>query len=173
MKSTERRATTRGHHRRIAGRAQKEGIDDPYARRAKPSDPTVCPHCGAVFQGGRWQWTQPPADAGRELCPACQRVRDDYPAGIVELSGSFVMTHLDEIRALVRHQEEAEKAEHPLNRIMRVRDLPEGLEIATTDIHLPRRIGEALRRAYHGDLDLSYVEEGYFLRLRWSRDDPP
>lgn len=170
MKSTDRSTTTHGHGRRIAGRAQKEDVDDPYRRRAKPSGPTLCPDCGAVFHDGRWQWMQAPVEADRERCPACQRIRDDYPAGIVQLSGSFVLEHLDEIRALARHQEEAEKAEHVLNRILAMRDLPEGLEIATTDIHLPRRIGEALRSAYGGDLEFHYERERYFLRIRWSRD---
>ena len=173
MKSTDRRTTAHGHDRRIAGRAQKEGVDDPYRRRAKPSDPAVCPDCGAVFHEGRWQWMELSGEATREPCPACARIRDDYPAGIVELSGAFVIEHLDEIRALARHQEEAEKAEHPLNRIMATRDMPDGLEITTTDIHLPRRIGEALRHAYHGELDFHYEEERYFLRVRWSRDANP
>jgi len=43
--------------------------------------------------------------------------------------------------------------------------------VTTTDIHLPRRIGEALVSAYDGALDLTYDEDGYFLRANWHRDD--
>jgi hypothetical protein len=170
MKSTDRSASAHPHGRRIAGRAQDEAVDDPYARRMKPPDPTVCRHCGAVFHKGRWQWMRLPMEADRASCPACQRVHDDYPAGIVSLTGSFVLEHRDELRALARHQEGLEKTEHALNRIMAIRDLPEGFEITTTDIHLPRRIGEAVKRAYDGDLDLQFEEDRYFLRVRWTRD---
>lgn len=136
----------------------------------EPPDPTVCRRCGAVFHEGRWQWMRMPMKANRTSCPACQRVRDDHPAGIVSLTGSFVLEHREELRSLARHQEDIEKAEHALNRIMAIGDLPEGLEITTTDIHLPQRIGKAVERAYDGDLDLQFEEDRYFLRVCWSRD---
>ena len=43
-----------------------------------------------------------------------------------------------------------------------------GIVITTTDIHLPRRIGEALHHAYHGDLDFHYIKESYLIRVRWT-----
>jgi len=42
--------------------------------------------------------------------------------------------------------------------------------VRTTDIHLPRRIGEALRHAFHGELDFHYEEETYFIRVTWTRE---
>jgi hypothetical protein len=72
---------------------------------------------------------------------------------------------------LVRHQEQAEKSEHPLNRIMAIDDkLPDRLEISTTDIHLPCRIGHAVRRAYKGELTEHFDKEGYFVRVNWRHD---
>jgi NMD protein affecting ribosome stability and mRNA decay len=171
MKRMERSRAFHPSDRRIAGRAQDDPVHDPYERRAKPPDLTVCPHCGAVFHDGRWQWMQPPEERNRAPCPACQRARNDDPAGIVSLAGAFALCHRDEILNLVRHQEEAEKAEHALNRIMAIRDLPDGIEIATTDIHLPRRIGEAVQRAYGGELSFHYEQARYFLRVGWSRAD--
>ena len=50
----------------------------------------------------------------------------------------MVQQHRAEVMAIARHQEEAEKKEHPLNRIMSVEDVPDGIAINTTDIHLPR-----------------------------------
>jgi hypothetical protein len=169
MKSIERSTTTHPRDRRIAGRAQSEAVHDPYQAREKPPEPTVYRHCGAVFHAGRWQWLPLPEEARRRECPACLRVRNDDPAGIVMLVGDFVRDHGEEIRGLIRHQEEQEKREHALNRVMAVRALSEGLEITTTDIHLPRRIGEAMERAYGGTLDYHYEEDRYFLRVRWSR----
>jgi hypothetical protein len=39
--------------------------------------------------------------------------------------------------------------------------------IATTDIHLPRRIGEALKRAYGGTLDMHFDDTAHFIRADW------
>jgi len=40
--------------------------------------------------------------------------------------------------------------------------------ITTTDVHLPRRIGEAVHRAYRGDLDVKYSPDEYTVRVNWS-----
>ena len=173
MKSLKRSVRTHPQGRRTAGRAQDSARHDPYQARSKPAEPVVCPGCGAVFHEGRWQWLSEPAGAERLTCPACQRMAVDDPAGIVTLAGPFVLSHRDEVGALVRHQEELEKTEHALNRIMMVRNLPDGLEITTTDIHLPRRIGEKMCDAYGGDLQVDYQEDRYFLRVRWSRQPQP
>ena len=149
-----------------------ERVHDPYKTRLKLHDPTVCTECGALFHQGRWQWPSnpPPADAEREKCQACHRIHDEYPAGWVTLSGDFVATHKDEIVHLIRHNEEREKAEHPLHRIMGIDEENGKLVVTTTDIHLPRRIGEALHHAYHGKLDFHYEREEYRLRVHWTRD---
>jgi hypothetical protein len=148
----------------------QERVHDPYQSRVKLREPTVCPQCAAVYQDGRWQWSEPPAPAYQELCPACHRSNDRYPAGTVTVSGSFVAAHKDEILGLARHQEQLEKGLHPMNRIMAIEEQAETILITTTDIHLPRRIGEALHRAYEGDLDFHYDEESYLIRVSWTRD---
>ena len=157
--------------RRIAGRAQNDHIIDTYKSTRRLSEPTRCPTCGAVYHRGRWQWMEhPPADAHEEVCTACHRINDKYPAGIVTLQGPFVREHKEEILKLARRQEELEKGEHPLNRIMAIEEqAPDTLVVTTTDIHLPRRIGEATRRAFHGDLELHYDEQNYFVRVNWER----
>jgi hypothetical protein len=148
----------------------RERVHDPYKTRLKLPEPTVCPQCGAVFHDGRWQWAPRPDGAHEELCQACHRINDRYPAGEVAISGAFARQHKDEILHLARHQEELEKSEHPLHRIMEVEEHNGAVVIRTTDIHLPRRIGEALEHAYHGELDFHYEEEEYRIRVRWSRD---
>jgi hypothetical protein len=157
--------------RRRFGRAQNDIPSDPYKRVEKTHAPAVCPQCGAVYQDGRWRWSSRPDDAREELCQACHRIKDHYPAGTVTLSGPFVTKHKAEMISLARHQEEAEKKDHPLNRIMDIEEAPDRIVINTTDIHLPRRIGEAQKRAHHGKLDLHYDEDGYFVRVNWHRDD--
>jgi NMD protein affecting ribosome stability and mRNA decay len=142
---------------------------DPYKEREHVHDPTVCPECDAVFRDGRWRWAQGPADAPRALCPACRRTRDRYPAGLVTLSGDHLRAHRDEILRLVRHVEEREKREHPMERIMAIEDRDDGVVVSTTEMHLARAIGEAVHDAHHGTLDYRYVEEDSRLRVTWSR----
>ena len=158
-----------GDHRgrRNFGRAQLDPSTDPYHPRHKPAGPIVCPQCGVFYAVARWQWGTAPVDAAHELCPACRRIKDDLPAGIVTVHGPLAQPRLDEIISLARHQEEAERQEHPLNRIIKIEQEPEALTITTTDMHLPRRIGEALRRAYRGELDMDFDEDGYFARVDW------
>lgn len=164
--SSERRAG-----RRRFGRAQRDHIIDPYKLVAKLHEPTFCPQCGAVYHQGRWKWMPRPEDAQPSLCQACHRINDHFPAGIITLTGKFVGPHKDEIVRLVRHLEEAEKSEHPLNRIMDIDDkVPDRLEISTTDIHLPRRIADELRRTYKGEHTEHFDEGGYFVRIGWHRD---
>lgn len=149
----------------------RERVHDPYKTRLKLPDPTICPGCGALFHKGRWQWSaHPPADAHEETCQACHRVADKYPAGTLTLTGGFIDDHRDEVLALIRHQGELEKGEHPLHRIMKIDTAPREIVVSTTDIHLPRRIGEAMQHAFSGALDFRYEEEAYFLRVHWTRD---
>jgi NMD protein affecting ribosome stability and mRNA decay len=167
MKSMQQSPRAGRSGRRIAGRAQQDHILDPYQAQQKLHEPTACPQCGAVYHHGRWQWGQRPDDAHAELCPACRRIADALPAGTVTLHGAFALQHKDEIIRLARNEEKTENAEHPLNRIISIDETPEGLAINTTDIHLPRRLGEAVKHAFHGELTIHYDDSGYFVRVDW------
>lgn len=159
-------------HEQRRDRLIHEHIHDPYKTRLKLPEPTICPVCGAVYHEGRWQWAATYAEAAhRKTCQACHRIHDRYPAGEIILRGAFVRQHKDEILHLVRHHGAEEEREHPLHRIMQIEELPEVIVITTTDIHLPRRIGEALRSAYKGELRQEYEEETYFVRICWQREE--
>ncbi len=147
----------------------KARVEDPYRATAKPPEPTVCPVCEAVFNSGRWTWAKVPHDAHEQECPACQRIQDRFPAGYVMIRGEFLADHRDEIIALITSKEEREKSEHPLQRIMAIEDVREGLQVTTTDSHLARGIGEALHDAYKGDLKLRYSRDENLLRATWRR----
>ncbi len=150
-------------------RTVQEYQHDTYKLRGKLKEPTVCSECGAVFHKGRWTWGAKPAGAEEVICPACHRIRDKYPKGLVTLKGSFLDEHRDEVMGIVRNTETEEKGEHPLSRIMGMERQREGFVISTTDTHLPRRIGEALKHAHHGELDLHYNEDEDFVRVTWTR----
>jgi len=124
-----------------------------------------------MYHDGRWQWTtSQTTGAHRHMCQACRRIRDSYPAGIVTLTGRFVVQHMTDLVRLARNNELQENRDHPLNRIIRIEERKDSIVITTTDIHLPRRIAEALRHAYKGELEIRYDQEGYFVRVEWRRE---
>ena len=150
-------------------RLLQETVHDSYKAKGKLPEPTTCPDCGAIFYGGRWQWLPAPPHSHKECCPACHRIRDQFPAGFVSVNGDFVAAHEQEILHLIEHQAMKEKTEHPLQRIMAIEKSQHGYLITTTDIHLARGIGEALHHAYKGELEFHYNPEQYLLRVNWTR----
>jgi NMD protein affecting ribosome stability and mRNA decay len=147
----------------------QELVHDSYKSKQKLPEPTRCPDCGAVYGGGRWTWGAAPADAHEVRCPACHRIHDRFPAGYVTFKGAFIGTHRDDILHLVRNREATEKAEHPLQRIIAIEDVEDGVLVTTTDTHLARNIAEAVQSAYKGELDFHYNREENLLRATWSR----
>lgn len=142
---------------------------DPYQSHGKLADPSACPDCSAVYNAGQWQWISVPSHAQHTKCPACRRIHDKIPAGYVAIAGEFVQTHFDELMNLIQTMATNEKAEHPMQRLMSIENQDTGALITTTSIRLARHIGEALHKAYKGQLDFKYNEAEHLLRVRWER----
>lgn len=132
---------------------------------------TRCPECGVLHHQGRWRWGLLYIDAEQETCPACRRIADHNPSGILIVSGPPVAARRDEILWLIHRQEALERQEHPLHRIMDVAEHDGGLSITTTDVHLPRRLGLALEQAFRGALDLRPQEGAHFALVHWHAVD--
>lgn len=149
-------------------RLLQEAVHDSCKAKGKLPEPTICPQCRAVFHDGHWGWRDIPEGAHSELCPACHRINDHYPAGFVSLSGPFFQTHRSEIMALIRHEEQRARLQHPLQRLMVIEEQDDAALVTTTDSHLARSCGEAVHRAYQGELEFHYNQAENLLRVHWS-----
>lgn len=148
----------------------QEERHDTYKEQEKWPEPTVCSGCGAVFIEGRWAWWEPADKAHIIVCPACRRIKDGFPAGYLEIKGGFFDSHRKELLGLIHNLEAQEKGEHPMERLMAITTEKDHALITTTGIHLARRIGEALKHAYQGDLDFTYGDGEKSIRMTWVRE---
>ncbi len=139
---------------------------DTYRVEQKHPDGTHCPQCHLVVRRGRW--TQVTLGEGQTadkvLCPACRRVRDHYPAGVIDLTGDLSALGTELVN-LVRNIEKVERTEHPLERLMELELTHDGLHASTTGVHLARRIGSALERRLRGRVQIRYGEEENIVRI--------
>ncbi|MEW6220770.1 MAG: BCAM0308 family protein [Thermodesulfobacteriota bacterium] len=142
---------------------------DAYQGSGKWPEPTACVVCACVYQNGRWAWKECPDEAQRIICPACQRAADKFPAGVIEISGPFHAKNRGELLNLVRNEGENERRERPMERIMEIVETPEQTVVTTTGVHVARRIGEALARAYQGEFNFRYGDADKTIRVSWSR----
>lgn len=147
----------------------KEKRHDVYLRNSKIPEPTQCGNCGALFINGHWTWNQASDKVHIGICPACQRIADNYPAGIIKISGNFFNEHREEILNLVFNIEKQEKGERALERIISTQEKRDHTLVTTTGIHIARRIGEALSRSYKGEFSFQYAEGDKTIRVHWQR----
>jgi hypothetical protein len=137
---------------------------------SKPGPAQVCTGCKLVNERGRWRWGAPPvAELHSVLCPACKRIRERDPHGTLRLPPSF-SAHAEEIRGMLKNLEEAERAEHPLERLMEVKDGPEGLLVTTTGVHLARRIASSLARRFHEKPRMRFEDGKERVLVDWKRE---
>lgn len=142
---------------------------DPYRVRNKLSEPSVCPTCGAVYHEGRWQWLARPEHAKEVACSACRRTAERLPAGYVYIDGTFAAQHRVELLELIDHRAARARAEHPMQRVMSVETEGETTVVTTTDLHLARDLGSALKSAFQGALELKYSQDENLVRAYWRR----
>jgi len=159
--------------------ASRKNVDrtrDPYIPRKGPLDVGVCPACHAISRKKRWYVDEAEylslARTGAALrrCPACRKIADRFPSGVVTLRGKFLQTHRGEILSIVRNEERRARETNPLERIMDIREGNGSVEILTTDEKLAQRIGREIRKAYQGTATYKWSEDANLVRVDWSRD---
>lgn len=167
--------------RKLHSSTQRKSMDtaeDPYLAEleGKDKDMALCTECHAVYHNKRWYLDEElhkKAMALKEvykvLCPACKKIRDRFPGGIVTLSGDFLKEHKEEIMNLIRNEEERAMGKNPLERIMEIKEEGEGIEITTTNEKLAQRIGRSLEKAYQGKVEYRWSDDVKLIRVWWER----
>lgn len=144
---------------------------DAYQSKVGVSGAAYC-KCGAVFSNKRWHFAErgtTPHGEQQVVCPACRRIADRNPAGIVSLKGSFFATHKAEIDNLIKNTAEAAVMKNPLGRIMDISSGKDDLTITTTDVKLAQKIGREVFKSHGGELQFTWSHAESPVRIFWSR----
>jgi NMD protein affecting ribosome stability and mRNA decay len=149
---------------------------DPYLPGEGHKEPAICRSCQALYRNKRW-YLDPLAvtrlQAEGELqavtCPACQKIAEHYPEGVVTLRGDYLWDHEEEIRHILRNEENKAMAKNPLQRIMRMEREGGNLVIETTEEKLAEHLGRALHKAHQGELRVSWTDDHAICRVTWER----
>jgi hypothetical protein len=131
--------------------------------------PAVCSGCGAVYQEGRWSWSARPAGSCELLCPACQRIHDRSPAGILTVRGECFTDHRNDVMTHIRDVVQRVGTQHPLKRIIDMVGNDTEAVFTFTDEQLTREIGDSLQFTFDGVLEYQYSSEESMLRVFWQR----
>ena len=159
-----------------ASRKNVDRTNDPYIPRKGAPEAGICPECHAISRKKRWYVDEEEyaalARTGAALrrCPACRKIADGHPSGVVTLRGGFLRTHREELLTIARNEELRARGINPLERIMEIRDGRDGVELLTTDEKLAQRIGREIRKACRGTVSFKWSEDANLLRVTWVRD---
>jgi NMD protein affecting ribosome stability and mRNA decay len=168
---------TVSHKRGVEEKGQRANrSSDVYKPKMGAKEPALCSQCGALYKNKRWSVDEAELKkAGKEVglsritCPACRRMADNNPAGIVTFSGKYLLEHKDDILKAIRNVESRSRVKNPLGRIMNIVADKGTLTVATTEDKLAQKIGREIFKAHHGELNYRWNHEERFVRVDWSR----
>lgn len=157
-------------------RGRKRTSDDPYVQENGLKEPAICQGCHAIYRHKRWQ-LKPDAAAGMQnepgvhwvTCPACLKINEHYPEGIVTLRGDYLWRHEVEIRNILTNEAERVLAKNPIARIMHMATTEDSLVIETTEQKLAEHLGRTLNRAHNGELQVTWSGSPRVCRVSWER----
>ncbi len=150
---------------------------DPYLSKGAGKKVSVCDGCRAVYMNKRWYARGPAYDTALKnagnvsvICPACLKIRDDFPGGVVTLKGGYVLPHKMELMKLVKNEEDKARGLNPLERVMSVKEDGYGsIVITTTNERLAQRLGRAIRKAFQGAVQYHWSHDNKLARVDWER----
>lgn len=154
-------------------RKSMDTTQDPYIQKFSNAESAICRGCHATYQNKRWSIGYDAKNGSKGakiiLCPACRKIKDDFPGGIVKLRGAFLQEHETEIMNMIRNEEHRAMGFNPLERIIQVLKTREGIEVKTTNEKLAQRITRRLERAYQGKTAYKWSNGTKLLRTEWMR----
>lgn len=172
-------STRQGKRYTTSYKEREHPKQDPYAMLKAPKGPAICRKCLAIYADKRWHFDEAAARklaasprTQKLVCPACQKIRDDYPEGIVTLTWSDLREHEPEIRGLIANVEARAVSVNPLDRVMRIVRRKKELEVQTTNDRLAQRLGRALVRSYKGKAAYSWAHRDMMVRVTWQGPEP-
>ena len=144
---------------------------EPYPPKGSLTDGSVCKGCGIVYRNKRWQLESvPPSPHSAEvLCPACQRIQGEDPAGVVTLSGPYLAQHKEEILNSIKQQESKHREKNPLGRIMEIKEEDGRITVTTTEDKLAQKIGREVYKSQRGELHYKWSHDQRMVRVDWMR----
>jgi len=154
-------------------RKEKRGrVGDALQHAEKYPSNTRCPRCHLIFMDGVWKRSisRKPGNNHWRLCPACAQIRGGLAGGIVQFTGTYAMSHRQELLNRIRNIEKLVLKERPLERIIEIKEERNGIIVSATTEHLVARIGKAIERDFGGDLALKYAPEDKLAFAHWHRD---
>jgi len=157
---------------------KKSPTTDSYLPRGANRSISVCESCRAVNMNKRWYAEGKVTESAlkthaseKVLCPACLKIQDNFPGGIVTLKGDYVLPHKNDLMTVIHNEEERARKLNPLERVMSVKESGDGgLVISTTNERLAQRFGRAIKRAFHGTVTYGWSHDNKLVRVEWLRD---
>lgn len=157
-------------------RGRQQTSTDPFIPQEGMKEPCICTTCKTVYQQQHWaldpaEYRKLKADpkTNRVTCPACQKIAVGYPEGIVTLSGSYLWEHEEEIRQILKKEENKARAKNPGERVIRKLRDEDKLVIETTEKKLAEHLGRALHKAHRGELNITWSGDPDICRVTWER----
>jgi NMD protein affecting ribosome stability and mRNA decay len=149
---------------------------DPYLDEQGQKEPAICDQCQALYRNKRWSLDPAASTAIKDggdyhavTCPACQKIAEGYPEGIVTLRGGYLWEHEEEVRNLLRNEENKAMANNPLGRVIGIKREGDDLIIETTEEKLAEHFGRALHKAHQGELKVIWSDDHAVCRVNWER----
>jgi NMD protein affecting ribosome stability and mRNA decay len=143
---------------------------EPYLPKRGLPEGARCKGCGIIYRNKRWQLESIPGEISCEVsCPACQRVEDGVPAGVVTLSGPYLADHKEEIINNIKQQEAKHREKNPLGRIMEIKEEGGMVIVTTTEDKLAQKLGREVYKSQRGELHYQWSHEQSMVRVEWKR----
>ena len=161
-----------------ASRKNVDTATDPYMPRKGAPAVGLCSKCHVIRRNKRWYADEAEyrtlrkkgSEAVLETCPACRKIADGFASGVLVLRGDYLTRHRDEILNIVRNEEKRTRGINPLERIIRLLEEGDSIEISTTHEKLVQRIGREVRKACGGTLEYRRSQDVKLLRVNWERN---